>query len=155
MLSCWGSYFWGLWWQFRSSTAQDLYGLASLSFSVQSWAHVWGEQFIMKRPHEAGWSCEGGHLCCFRGVPRLLTLASVFIWTSFWYLGPLNRRLCPRFSYYYGVRETSDPLHVMGTLWCLASLLLCPGLHAVTSWWMCECSILLGCDGGNWAVYRQ
>lgn len=77
----------------------DLYGLATLSFSVQSWAHGWGDQFIMKLPHEAGWSCLGEHLCCFLGVPRLLTLdlAWIVIWTSFWHRGPLNRRLCPGF----------------------------------------------------------
>lgn len=70
----------------------------------------------MKRPHDAGRSCEGGRLRCFLGVARLLSLdlAWIFIWTSLWHLGPLNRTLCPGFSDYYGVRETSDPLHVWG-----------------------------------------
>lgn len=93
----------------------------------------------MKLPHGAGWPCEGGHLCCFLGVPRLLTLdlAWIFIWTSFWHLSPLNRRLCPGFSYYFGGQGNIWPTTCCGDP--LISLPLCPGPHAVTSWWICVC----------------
>lgn len=152
VLSCWGSYLWGLWWQFWSSTAQDLYGRATLSFSVQSWAHGWSDQFLMKRPHDAGRSCEGGRLRCFLGVARLLSLdlAWLFIWTSLWHLGPLNRMLSVSrvFRLVWG-QGNIWPTTCLGTIWCHTSLTLCPGLHAVTSWWICMCSILLGYGGAS------
>lgn len=72
----------------------------------------------MEHPHDAGWSCEGGRIRGFLGVAKLLTLdlAWISIWTSLWHLGPLNRRLCPQLSDYYGARETSDPLLVVVTV---------------------------------------
>lgn len=134
---------WGLRWQFWLSAAHGLYGLATWSRCVQSWARGRGGSFITKLPNEAGWSHQDRHLHCFLGAPKQLTLdlAWIFIWTSFWASCPLNRRQCLEFSDYRGVRERSAPLHGVGTLWHHASMAFCPDPYSVTSWWICVCSV--------------